>query len=187
MLFCSDHGDYTADHGLWCKRLPCFRGAYHVPAVVRWPAGLANPGRDEDALVSLADFAPTFLQAAGVETRRPFTGMSLMPFLRDEPPAQWRTELYTQTNGNELYGIQRAVFDKKWKFVYNGFDYEELYDLESDPHETRNLYGSGEYEDVVRRMSAKLWRFAADHEETCINPYIMVGLAPYGPAQAFEA
>ena len=37
--------------------------------------------------------------------------------------------MYTQTNGNELYGIQRAVWNRKWKYVFNGFDYDELYDL----------------------------------------------------------
>ena len=194
VVYCSDHGDYTADHGLWCKGLPCFRGAYHVPAIVRWPGRIADPGRTVAAPVSLADFGPTFLDAAGVAsagairagaTMRPMSGMSLMPFLTGSGPSSWRTEMYTQTNGNELYGIQRAVFNNEWKYVYNGFDYEELYDLQSDPEETVNLFGRPEHDAVVREMSAKLWRFAYDHDDTCINPYVMVALAPYGPAAAF--
>ena len=45
VLYCSDHGDYCGDHGLFAKGVPSFRGAYHVPAIVRWPAGLTRPGR----------------------------------------------------------------------------------------------------------------------------------------------
>ena len=69
VMYLSDHGDYTGEHGLWCKGLPCFRGAYHVPAVVRWPAGIRNPGRSVDAFVSLADFGPTVVEIAGAGHR----------------------------------------------------------------------------------------------------------------------
>jgi arylsulfatase A-like enzyme len=45
VLYTSDHGDYCGEHGLFCKSIPCFRGAYHVPAVARWPRGIRQPGR----------------------------------------------------------------------------------------------------------------------------------------------
>ncbi len=186
IVYLSDHGDYAGDHGLWAKGLPCFRGAYHVPAIVRWPGGVVRPGRDVDAFVSLADFTPTFLEIAGIETDRSFAGQSLMPFLRYEPPAQWRDALFTQTNGNELYGIQRSVMTRDWKYVYNGFDYDELYDLRADPGETRNLAADPKYAAVVKECCGRLWRFAHDHDDVCINPYIMVALAPHGPAEAFR-
>ena len=57
VLYCSDHGDYCGEHGLFCKGIPCFQGAYRVPAVVRWPAFVRNPGRRVGEFVSLADFA----------------------------------------------------------------------------------------------------------------------------------
>ena len=81
-------------------------------------------------MVSLADYAPTFLELAGVPVSRRMAGRSLVPFLRGETPEQWRDTLFTQSNGNELYGIQRAVFTDRWKYVYNGFDYDELYERE---------------------------------------------------------
>jgi choline-sulfatase len=134
-----------------------------------------------------------------------------MPFLRDESPADWRDELHTQSNGNELYGIQRSVMTNKWKFVYNGYDYDELYDLESDPGEVRNLLGGGplggrweggrriadvdtgerteptpDLDPVVRDLMQRIWRFSHRTNDVCINPYIMVSFAPYGPALAFE-
>lgn len=187
ILYTSDHGDYASEHGLWCKGLPCFRGAYHIPAVMRWPAGIKNPGRTVDAFVSTADFAPTFLEATGHKTDRPLTGRSLLPFLRDDPePTDWRDAIFTQTNGNELYGIQRSVSTRKWKYVYNGFDYDELYDLEADSGETKNLAPDPKHRDVIHEMCHRLWRFAFEHKDVAINDYILVGLAPFGPAEAFR-
>ena len=186
VLFCSDHGDYAGEHGLWCKGLPCFRGAYHVPAIIRWPGVTAQAGSVVDELVSLADFGPTFLEGAGIPVDRAFSGRSLMPFLRGERPAEWRSEVYTQSNGNELYGIQRSVFSKDWKLVYNGFDFDELYDLNADPQEVRNEIDNPAHADRVRALYRLLWQFAAEHGDTCINPYIMVALARFGPAEAFR-
>jgi arylsulfatase A-like enzyme len=186
VVYLSDHGDYAGEHGLWCKGLPAFRGAYHVPAVVRWPAGVQAPGRCVDAFVSLTDFAPTLLEAAGVEAQSPHAGRSLMPFLRNETPPTWRDALFTQTNGNELYGIQRSVTTAEWKYVYNGFDEDELYDLGADPGETLNLAADPAHAPVVREMCRRMWRFAHEHGDVCINPYIMVGLAPWGPAEGLR-
>lgn len=187
VLYCSDHGDYCGEHGLFAKGIPCFRGAYHVPAVVRWPAGIVDPGRRVDAFVSLADFAPTFLDVAGAASGRHTSGASLMPYLRGEVPPNWRDELHTQCNGVELYYTQRSVMTREFKYVFNGFDRDELYDLRADPHEMRNLAGALAYDEVKREMCRRMWRFAYRENDTAINPYITVGLAPYGPAEAFRA
>ena len=183
VLFCSDHGDYTAEHGLWCKGLPCFKPAYHVPAVIRWPKNIPQSlqGKQVNAWVSLADFGPTFMEIAGLKAPIDIYGKSLLPFLKGETPTQWRDAIFTQSNGNELYGIQRSVITDKWHLVYNGFDFDELYDMENDPHQITNLAGDETYQPVIRELYQRLWQFAYEQQDTCINPYIMVGLAPYGP------
>ena len=186
VLYCSDHGDYLAEHGLWCKGLPCFQPAYHVPLIVRWPVGLAQPGRSVDAFVGLEDVAPTVLDLAGIAPGRPGAGRSLLPFLRGETPSDWRTAVFTQSNGNELYGIQRSVMTRDWKYVYNGFDEDELYDLRQDPDETVNRIADPALRPVLRDLSRQLWQFAHERRDACINSYIMVGLAPFGPGIAFE-
>jgi len=186
VIYCSDHGDYMAEHGLWCKGLPCFESSYHVPAIVRWPERVANPGREVDEFVTLADFAPTFLEAADVPVERRFAGRSLLPFLDDQAPADWTDAFFTQSNGNELYGIQRSVMTKEWKYVYNGFDYDELYDLTADPNETVNLADSLDHKPILRAMAKRLWQFAYDNRDTAINSYILVSLADYGPGIIFE-
>lgn len=187
VLFCADHGDYCGEHGLFAKGIPCFKGAYHVPAVIRYPKGVKNPGRSVDEFVSLTDFAPTFLEAASVKTERTFSGKSLTDFLRDEQPREWRDAVFTQCNGVEIYYMQRSVMTQDYKYTFNGFDFDELYDLNADPHEMKNLASEPGLDHVKRGLCKRLWKFAYEQEDTsALNPYVTVGLAPWGPAEAFE-
>jgi len=186
VLYCSDHGDYCGEHGLFAKGIPAFDGAYRVPAVFRWPAGIADPGRRVSQFTSLADIGPTFLDAAGVQTDRHFTGGSLLPFLRGEEPPAWPDEVHTQCNGVELYYTQRSVTTRSFKYVFNGFDQDELYDLRVDPEQMENLADDPRYKSTKREMCGRMWRFARRENDAAINPYITVGLAPYGPAEAFR-
>ena len=180
ILYLSDHGDYAGAHGLWAKGLPCFREAYNICAIAGG-GGIRHSGRVENSLVSIADFAPTILELSGIKTGREFTGMSLAPFFKHENPPIWRTELFTQTNGNEIYGIQRAVFNGHCKLVYNTFDYDEFYDTERDPHETVNEISNPEYAEKIRELYKKLWQFAYDNDDACVVDYIMTAPAQFGP------
>lgn len=184
VIFLSDHGDYCGSHGLYLKGVPAFREAYHVPCIMRWPNGMADSGRTVDSLVSLADFAPTFLELAGVETDQRPSGASLVPFMENRPAPSWRECLFTQLNGVELYYTQRAVFDQRRKYVFNGFDFDEFYDLETDPLEMTNRIEDPAYEEDRRDLIHALWEFAAQEEDHIFNPYGTVALLPYGPALA---
>ncbi len=186
VIFLSDHGDYAGAHGLFCKGVPAFDEAYHIPLVIRWPQGIARPGRTVDEFVTLADLAPTLLELAGCPVPPDLSGRSLAPFLRDETPADWPDAFYSQFNGVELYYSQRIVQTKRYKYVFNGFDFDELYDLQVDPHETVNLAQRPEYQPVIREMVARMWRFAHQERDTQHNPYITVGLAPYGPLEGLR-
>ncbi len=185
VLYLSDHGDYMGAHRLWAKGLPCFKEAYHICATMGY-GGLTPKGQVCDRLVSLADFAPTLLQLAGLSVDRSFTGTTLLPLLDSQTPTNWRNALFTQSNGNEVYGIQRAVFDDKYKYVFNGFDYDELYDLIKDPHEMHNIIGEAGSDEIVERYCKLLWQFAYDHQDSIVNDYIMTALVPYGPGIIFE-
>lgn len=184
IFYLTDHGDYMGAHGLWAKGLPCFREAYHICSLVG--GGRVCGQRLVEELVSITDFAPTVLELAGIRDMPTMTGRSLAGFLRGEMPKDWRTEHFTQTNGNELYGIQRAVWNKRWKYVFNGFDYDELYDLQADRGERNNLINCPKLQPVVKELCRKLWKFARDVGDNCTCDYIMVSLAPYGPGILFE-
>jgi len=186
VLYCADHGDYCGEHGLFAKGIPCFRGAYHVPAVVRWPAGVADPGRRVNSLVSLAVFAPTFTELAGRKPDPALTGRSLLPLLQGPTPDDWRDDIHTQCNGVELYYTQRSVRTADWKYTFNGFDDDELYDLRSDPDEMHNVAADPTNAEIVRRMCGRMWRFAAREQDASAVGYITVSLAPHGPMEAFR-
>ena len=187
VIFCSDHGDYCGEHGLFAKGIPCFNGAYHVPLVMRHPQLTPEPGARVDAFASLADIAPTLLDVAGLETSRHFAGSSLLPLMQGREPADWRDAVFTQCNGVELYYSQRSVKTKDFKYVFNGFDDDELYHLRSDPQEMRNLARDPRYASVIRDMCRRMWRFAYEQaDDHLLNSYITVALAPYGPAEAFR-
>lgn len=86
ILYVSDHGDYAGAHGLWTKGLPCFKEAYHICSVMGY-GGIKAEGTVISQRVSLLDYAPTFLELAGIleadnpEAKRRFSGRSLKPFL----------------------------------------------------------------------------------------------------------
>ncbi|MCW8132411.1 MAG: sulfatase-like hydrolase/transferase [Planctomycetota bacterium] len=188
VIYTSDHGDYCGAHGLYCKGVPAFREAYHVPCVMRWPKGIAQPGRSVDEFVSLADFAPSFVDLAGGASLGRTTGRSFAPFLRGENPADWPQEHYTQFNGVELYYTQRSVTTKRFKYVYNGFDFDELYDLQKDPYEMQNVAEDAAYTGVKRDLCRKVWQFAAREADNMLfNGYATVAMAPWGPADALTS
>jgi arylsulfatase A-like enzyme len=206
ILVTSDHGDYAGAHGLWCKGVPSFREGYAIPNIMHWPKGIENPGRVQEELVSAVDFMPTLVELATGEAPDVY-GDSLLPILRDEE-ADWRDELHIQMNGVELYYTQRVVRTQRWKYVYNGFDFDEMYDLENDPHEMVNLAFPDRYEQkpsapgeefvpwprltpeleqVRKEMYARMWRFArAQQDHFMYTPYLTTAQAAYGPLYAFE-
>jgi arylsulfatase A-like enzyme len=204
VIYLSDHGEYCGAHGLYCKGVPAFREAYHVPTIIRWPKGIAEPGRRVDSFISHTDFAPTFLDLAGLTSRTEHSGQSLVPWLLGETPSSWRDAAFTQLNGVELYYTQRTVTTDRYKYVYNGFDFDEMYDIENDPHELINLAFpdttqmrrphsntnpetpwpplSPELESIRRDLLRRLWEFAREQEDQIFNPYYTVAMAPIGPA-----
>jgi arylsulfatase A-like enzyme len=183
----SDHGEYLGDHGLYLKGAPAFQGGYHIPFIMRWPDGINNPGRQVNAFINLADFAPTFLDLAGIDEQPEMSGRSIVPFLSDDNPADWRDEHFTQFNGVELYYTQRSIKTVEFKYVYNGFDFDELYDLRRDPNEMVNVADDPAYDEIKQDLVRRMWVRAAEEEDTIFNPYGTVGLAPWGPADALAS
>ena len=148
----SDHGDFVGNHRQFNKGPLMYEDTYHVPLQVRWP-GVVSPGTVRDEPVSLVDLVPTFLEVGDASIRGDVDGRSLRPLLEGESPTDWPEAVYAEYHGDEfgLYS-QRMVRTAQYKFVYNGPDRNELYDLEADPAELQNLIDHPAYVDIRNEL-----------------------------------
>lgn len=184
VVFLSDHGESGGAHGLYLKGISPFEETYRLPCIVRWPNGISEPGRVVDELVSIMDWAPTFSSLAEAESPNECDGESLVSWLRNEQPANWRDAVYSQCNGVEVYYTQRMVRTERYKFVYHPTDIDELYDLSVDPYELHNVADSPKYASVKKELYLKMWLEAAQAEDIIFNKYATVATADWGPALA---
>jgi arylsulfatase A-like enzyme len=187
VLFTSDHGEMMGAHGLVYKNLSLFEEAARIPLVARWPAGGVDAGRACSAFVSLLDVAPTCLDVGGAGEMDGLDGRSLAPLLRGEPDAGWRDSFVAESEGAGNHITQRAIWHGDWKYIYNGFDYDELYNLGDDPHETRNLAWDQAHRAMLEDMCARLWKelkATGDYLVNMSQPHTIY--APVGPGCAAE-
>jgi len=182
VIYTSDHGDMATSHGLFLKGVTPFEEVYRVPLIMRWPEGIRKPGREVDAFVTWLDLTATILDVAGAEPIPNSPGRSLLPFLRGEEPPDWPQDFFGQFTGTEYYYTQRILRTRDFKLVFNGFDFDELYDLRSDPFEMRNLAHDPAYEEVKCKLYRRLWDRMIEVDDPLVAVhYPTVALATYGP------
>jgi arylsulfatase len=135
-------------------------GGISTPMIIHWPEGLASPGRWEETPGHLVDVMATCLDLGGAtypdrENVEPLQGLSLLPFIQDEERAP-HDELYF------VFSSCRALRQGKWKLVsFYGHQWE-LYDLEADRFEQRNL--AVDYPERVQVMATR-WHELAEHTD----------------------
>ena len=108
------------------------------------------------------DFAPTFMDMAGLPTPADMQGRSLVPLLKGERPADWRTSYYYRYyhdpgdhNTRAHYGMRTTTH----KLIYFWKkDQWEMYDLVKDPDERHNLYSDPAQKEVVAKLKTELYR-----------------------------
>jgi arylsulfatase A-like enzyme len=160
VIYTSDQGFFLGDHGMFDKRF-MYEESIRMPFLVRWPAGI-KPGTRSDALGLNIDFAPTFLEAAGLPVSAGMQGRSLLPVLRGRAPADWRTSMYYRYyhdpgdhNTRQHYGVRTRTH----KLIYFWTkDQWELFDLVNDPYELHNLYGEPGQEALTAALKSELAR-----------------------------
>jgi arylsulfatase A-like enzyme len=160
VVYTSDQGFFLGDHGLFDKRF-MYEESLRMPFLVRWPNGIKR-GTKIRAMALNVDFAPTFLDAAGLPVPADMQGRSLLPVLRGRVPPDWRTSMYYRYyhdpgdhNTHAHYGV-RSVTHKLIYFWKK--DQWELFDLVNDPYELHNLYGERGQDRVTATLKAELAR-----------------------------
>jgi arylsulfatase A-like enzyme len=160
IVYTSDQGFFLGDHGLYDKRF-MYEESIRMPFLVRWPAGI-RPGTRSDAIGLNVDFAPTFLDVAGLPPSADMQGHSLLPLLRGHTPADWRTSMYYRYYHDPGHHNTRAhygVRTRTHKLIYFWKkDQWELFDLRNDPHELHNLYGEPGQQALIAQLKRELAR-----------------------------
>jgi len=138
VIFTADHGSTLGTHGLQDKGLNMYDDVYRIPMIVSGPV-VRKKGVVVDEIVSHIDLAPTFLSIAGARAPRSYDGRTLMPYLRGRLDHVIRDEMVMQGFGHQVPFPQRAVRDRRFKYIFNATAKDEFYDIVRDPHETANL------------------------------------------------
>ncbi len=153
---------YTTDHGenlfkrAMIHKMCFFEEAVGVPLMVRTP-GMTRPGAACDHLVGTLDLFPTLLESCGLEIPEGTDGKSLRLAMEADEPIHDAvfSELY-------VYGTaQRMMRTSHWKYIHSHNDLHEMYDLQADPFERRNLVLEVAYAQTAAKLDAQLckdWR-----------------------------
>jgi len=138
VVFTSDHGHFFGQHGLIAKGAFHYEDGVRVPFIARHPD---NPeGGRTEALISLVDLAPTFLEYAGIDIPVTMSGKSQLAVFAGKKESI-RDHVLVE-NRHEFSTVYLETYiDRRYKLtVYWNCNYGELYDLEEDPGEVVNLW-----------------------------------------------
>lgn len=187
VVLTADHGE-CFDHGVFFDHGGClYEGSSRVPLIFRGPGRLPT-GQRRSEVVELLDVAPTLLSLSGLERPESFQGRDLFdPNDAPREAAFLQHPIYSdrqlenrsrlalrlgsvagQRVAPPLRGVERVgVRTADWKFLLTG-DHEELYHLESDPLEAKNV--SREHPEVAKRMRARIEAWRRIHPIEMIQP-----------------
>jgi arylsulfatase A-like enzyme len=188
VVYTSDNGFFLGEHGWYDKRW-MYEPSLRIPLLVRYPR-LGVKGRVDPAFVQNIDFAPTLLDLAGVPIPEQMQGRSLRPLLEGSEPADWRQSVYytyyenswAQLAGKGRDALRdpsfayltphrvsphRGVRTNRYKLIeyYGEGDYWELFDLQEDPHELRNVYGDSAYSAETESLKTELQRLRRHYRD----------------------
>jgi arylsulfatase A-like enzyme len=147
-----------------------YEESFRTPLMMRLPSSLSARG-DISELVQNIDYAPTFLELAGVKPPADMQGVSLVPLLRGKKQGRWRDALYyhyyeypAEHAVRRHYGVRTDRY--KLIHFYNDIDAWELYDLVADPHEMKNLIDDPAYDKVERHLRKRVAALRKEYNVT---------------------
>jgi arylsulfatase A-like enzyme len=172
VVYTSDQGFYMGEHGWFDKRF-MYEQSFRTPLLMRLPRGYNRKGEVSE-LVQNIDYAPTFLDLAGVEIPNEIQGKSLKPLLLKDGNTEWREGVYyhyyefpNEHMVKKHYGIRTDRY--KLIHFYDDIDVWELYDLENDPDEMNNLYGNSKYSEIEKELKKKLVALQVEYQDSTMK------------------
>jgi uncharacterized sulfatase len=159
VIFTSDHGDMLGFHHLQAKNAAFYQEITNIPLLIK-PAtsNERNQGVVVDYPASHIDITPTVLDFFNLPIPKLLEGKSMLAQI-DNPEIRINDHVFCEFTRYEVDhdgfgGLQmmRSITDGRWKLTINLMDIDELYDLESDPHEVVNRIGDDSCRDIRNRL-----------------------------------
>lgn len=139
IVFSTDHGHFFGQHGLQAKGGFMYEDLIKLPFIVRYP-GQVPAGRTSAAIQSLVDLAPTFLSLAGLPIPQAMTGLDQSAVWKGDRE-RVRDHAICEFHHEPTTIHQKTYIDERYKItVYYNRTYGEIFDLQEDPGEIRNLW-----------------------------------------------
>ncbi len=178
VIYTSDQGYFLGEHNYIDKRW-MYEESLQMPFLIRYPREIQAGSTSNDIVLNV-DFAPLFLDYAGCAVPDEMQGQSFRSIVNGSTPSDWRESMYYRywmhTNRPAHYGIRT----KRYKLIFfyglplgmSGADKQpakvgwELYDLEADPYEMKNVYEEPAYADAVQRLKKELLRLKRELGDT---------------------
>ena len=164
IVYAGDNGHFWGEHGLYDKRW-AYEESMRIPLFMRYPGVVGDPGRRAPQMALNIDLAPTLLDLVGLEKKTEHQGQSLRPILAAAAAPGRESWLYEHfpVFPIPIPGIT-AVRTDRYKYVeyQNDKKPQELFDLQSDPKEMKNIYASPQGRELVPGLKAELERLKKD-------------------------
>ena len=181
IIYTSDQGQFLGEHDYFDKRW-MYEESLKMPFLIRYPKSI-KPGTINNDIIINADFAPTFLDFAGVEVPKSMQGRSFKSNLENQTPKNWRTSMYYRYWMNMAhhsnpahYGIRtenyKLIFFYGLPLEANKAEqieiapYWEFYDIKKDPKEMNNLYQDDHYKQIIVALKKELLTKKSELEDT---------------------
>ncbi len=169
VVYTSDQGFYLGEHGWYDKRW-MYEESFRTPLMIRYPKKIKAGSVCKNFVMNL-DYAPTFLDFAGVDIPADIQGQSLKPLLEGQKPADWRKSLYYHyyeyPHGWHKVHKHYGIRTERYKLIYfYDMDYWELFDLQKDPHEIDNIYEQMKDSNLVDKLKKELTALKIKYKDT---------------------
>jgi arylsulfatase A-like enzyme len=165
VVFTTDHGHFLGHHGLNAKGAFHYEDLIRLPFVVRAP-GLVPGNRRSNAIQSLVDLAPTFLDAAGASVPGLMQGVSQWNVWQGQADRARDWAIVENRHQPTRLHLRTYVEDRYKITVYRGEEYGELFDLVGDPGETRNRWADPDYSGVKADLMQRWLQAEISREPT---------------------
>lgn len=164
VIYMGDNGFSWGEHGLIDKR-HFYEESAKVPMLLYCPE-LVNSGMTENRMVQNIDVAPTILEYAGIDKPDDMPGYSFIPLLKGEKTA-WRDKIFYEYYWEYDFPMTPTVFGvrtDKYKYIryWGVWDHNELYDIENDPDETKNLILNPVYRSTAEELANELFNWLTE-------------------------